>query len=74
MEKGFIEYSRAEFADMASTLKTLRSQFILSLNAAPGVYETFKEFEIEEVDCTYSIAGKGRSKTVREVIITRGGT
>lgn len=67
-------FSRAEFVDMASALKSLQSRFILSLNATPGVYETFQGFEIEEVDCSYSVAGKGRNKTVREVIITGGPT
>ncbi|MGD9476160.1 DNA adenine methylase [Shinella sp. G-2] len=65
-------FSRAEFAEMAETLKGLQSRFIVSLNAHPGVYETFEGFEIEEVDCSYSVSGKGRNKAVREVIITGG--
>lgn len=67
-------FSRAEFAEMAEALKTLQGRFILSLNAAPGVYGTFQGFHIEEVDCTYTIAGKGHGKAVREVILTGGGT
>lgn len=65
-------FSRDEFAAMAAALKTLRGRFILSLNAVPGVFETFKDFEIEEVDCTYTVAGKGRGKSVKEVIIVGG--
>jgi DNA adenine methylase len=45
-------------------------RFILSLNAVEGVFKTFSRFQIEEVDCSYSVQGQGRSKDVKEVIIT----
>lgn len=64
-------FVREEFAEMVEVLKGLRGTFILSLNAAAGVFETFRDFSIEEVDCTYTIAGKGKGKAVKEVIITR---
>lgn len=64
-------FRRSEFAEMAEILKTLRGTFIVSLNAVPGVFETFKDFSIEEVDCIYTIGGRGRGKQVREVIISR---
>ncbi|MGR9345832.1 DNA adenine methylase [Rhizobium leguminosarum] len=63
-------FDRAEFAEMAQVLASLKGRFILSLNAAQGVYETFAGFSIEEVDCTYSVAGGGHGKAVKEVIIT----
>jgi DNA adenine methylase len=47
----------------------LKGCFILSLNAVPGVFETFSKFRIDEVDCTYSVAA-GASKAVKEVIIS----
>jgi DNA adenine methylase len=50
-------FSRAEFAEMADVLSRIRGRFRLSLNAAQGVFETFSRFPIEEVNCTYSIAG-----------------
>nr|WP_298102208.1 DNA adenine methylase [uncultured Shinella sp.] len=62
-------FGREDFAAMAAALKGIRGTFILSLNAAPGVFETFRDFEIQEVDCSYSI-GSGGQKAVREVIIT----
>ena len=62
-------FGRADFEHMADVLKRLRGRFILSLNAAQGVFETFRSFAIEEVDCTYSVSG-GAGKKVREVIIT----
>lgn len=42
----------------------------MSLNAVQGVFEAFRDFSIEEVDCTYSIAGRGQSKAVKEVLIS----
>ncbi len=63
-------FSRADFTEMADVLGRLKGRFILSLNAVQGVVETFSEFRIEEVDCSYSVQGQGRSKDVKEVIIT----
>lgn len=63
-------FDRGQFAEMAEVLKTLRGTFIVSLNAVPGVFETFKGFGIEEVDCVYSVSGNGHSKKVREVLIS----
>ncbi|MGO7686629.1 DNA adenine methylase [Rhizobium ruizarguesonis] len=66
-------FSRDDFAELADVLSRIRGRFILSLNAVQGVFETFSKFHIEEVDCTYSIAGGGSSKEVKEVIITTSG-
>lgn len=54
---------------MAGVLGRLQGRFILSLNAVREVFKTFSKFQIEEVGCTYSIQGKGKSKAVREVLI-----
>ena len=64
-------FSRDEFAEMADVLGKIKGRFILSLNAAQGVFETFSKFQFEEVYCTYSIAGGGHSQKVKEVIICR---
>jgi DNA adenine methylase len=63
-------FTRSDFAEMADVLGSLKGRFILSLNAVQGVLETFARFSIEEVDCTYSVAGGGHSQKVKEVIIT----
>ncbi len=63
-------FGRADFAEIAEVLKEVRGTFIVSLNAAQGVKETFKHFQIEEVDCTYTVAGRGQGKSVKEVLIT----
>lgn len=62
-------FSRDDFAEMAETLKGLQGHFILSLNDVQGVRETFSDFDMETVDCRYSIAG-GKGKAVKEVIIS----
>ncbi|WP_417436617.1 DNA adenine methylase [Hoeflea sp.] len=63
------QFSRADFSDMAMALKGLKGSFKLSLNDRPEVREIFNGFDIEAVDCTYSVAG-GAGKKVREVIIS----
>lgn len=63
-------FTRAEFSELAEVLARIKGRFILSLNAVQGVFETFAGFSIEEVDCTYSIAGGTHSKAVTEVIIS----
>jgi DNA adenine methylase len=62
-------FSRTEYGEMAEVLGHIKGRFILSLNAVDGVVQTFSKFSIEEVDCSYSIAGGGHSKAVKEVII-----
>ncbi|MBB3946021.1 site-specific DNA-adenine methylase [Rhizobium skierniewicense] len=67
---GYGILGRADFAEMAKVLSALKGHVIPSLNAVPGVFETFSAFRTEEVDCTYSVAGGTNSKVVREVIIS----
>ena len=62
-------FGREQFEEMAEVLGRLRGRFILSLNAVQGVFETFSKFQIEEVDCVYSVGGNGHSKPVKEVLI-----
>jgi DNA adenine methylase len=63
-------FGRDDFTVMADMLGQIRGRFILSLNAVPGVFEAFSSFAIEEVDCSYSVAGGGYRKAVRELIIS----
>lgn len=64
-------FGRDQFERMAERLAVLKGRFILSLNAVSGVFETFSRFRIDEVPCTYTIAG-GKGKAVAEVIIQGG--
>lgn len=63
-------FGRADFTEMAEILAAIKGRFVLSLNAVQEVYETFSNFAIEEVDCTYSIAGGGRAIAAKEVLIS----
>jgi DNA adenine methylase len=63
-------FGREQFAEMAEVLRGLQGAIIMSVNAVPEVFETFKAFSIEEVDCTYTVSGRGNSKVVKEVIIS----
>ncbi|CDN54696.1 Prophage PSPPH02, putative adenine modification methytransferase [Neorhizobium galegae bv. officinalis bv. officinalis str. HAMBI 1141] len=67
---GKAAFSRADFAEIADVLGQLKGRFILSLNAVQGVFETFSKFQIEEVDCTYSVGGGASARRVKEVIIS----
>lgn len=51
-------FSRDDFAHLAGVLAGLKGKFIMSLNDTPGVRETFRQFTIEAVETTYSVAGK----------------
>jgi DNA adenine methylase len=52
-------------------LRTIRGQFIVSLNDHPGVRRAFDGFAFEEDEATSTAGGGGASKRVGEVIITR---
>jgi len=62
-------FSREQFEEMATVLGSIKGRFILSLNAVQGVFETFSMFNIDEVDCSYSVGGGGNGKAIKEVII-----
>ena len=66
--KGLFE--RADFARLAEVLRGLKGRFLMSLNDVPEVRETFREFEIEALETTYTVAarGQGRGKTGELII------
>lgn len=63
-------FEREDFTAMAEVLSGLKGRFILSLNAVQGVYQTFSDFRLKEVDCTYSVAGGSGARTVKELLIS----
>jgi DNA adenine methylase len=62
-------FSKDDFEKIASLLKGIKGQFILSLNDHPDVRTIFKDFEIESVNVTYSIGGGDKTGKFGEVII-----
>lgn len=63
-------FDRAQFAQMADQLHTLKGRFLLSLNDHPEVRRLFAGFTIDPVPVRYTLAGMGQSKVVGEVIIS----
>lgn len=61
-------FARTDFARMATALAHIKGNFLLSLNDAPGVRETFGAFHFEEVRLNYSI-NNGDSTPAFELII-----
>ena len=62
-------FQRSDFARMANVLSAIEGAFILSLNDTPEVRETFKAFEFDHVQLTYSIA-KASGTAAEELIIS----
>ncbi|MCA1492687.1 DNA adenine methylase [Ensifer sp. NBAIM29] len=62
-------FGRNQFAAMAERLVRLRGRFVLSINDAPEIRETFARFAFHEAELTYSISG-GKGTAARELIIT----
>lgn len=62
-------FERSDFERLAEILSGLEGRFLLSLNDRPEVREVFKEFRIDSVETTYSVA-KTTTQRVGEVIIT----
>lgn len=67
-------FERADFARLADQLRSLKGQFVLSLNDRSEVREIFEGFTFSEVRTTYSIQSvKPAGGTIPEVIITSSG-
>lgn len=62
-------FGKEDFECIRDILKAIKGVFIMSLNDTPEVREIYKDFFIEAVETTYSIAAND-SKKVGEVIIS----
>lgn len=65
-------FCRKDFDRLAAQLHGLAGKFILSINDTPGVRECFADFNMSDVETTYSVAtaARGRGKKVGELIIS----
>lgn len=61
-------FSRDDFLRLAGVLADIKGKFIMSLNDTPGVREVFRDFTIEGVGTTYTVAG--RPTRAEEVLIS----
>ncbi|MBN8917727.1 MAG: DNA adenine methylase [Rhizobiales bacterium] len=66
-------FGKGDFERLAAQLAGLKGVWLLSLNDAPEIRETFRGFRMEEVETTYSLRGAGRSpKPAAELLISPG--
>lgn len=63
-------FERADFERLAEQLRTLRGQFLLSLNDHPEVRSIFAGFTIDSVRTTYTVSGGRGASDAAEVLIT----
>nr|WP_010399387.1 DNA adenine methylase [Paracoccus sp. TRP] len=61
-------FARSDFERMAEMLASIRGRFVLSINDVPQIRETFSQFQITEVQTTYTISSAG-SEQVPELLI-----
>lgn len=52
-------FSREDFTRLARALAGLKGRFLLSINDCPEIRATFKGFDLEEVETTYTVRGAG---------------
>ena len=61
-------FARADFERLAEALRGLQGRFILSLNDVPQIRELFAWANIQSVNVSYGVSGKGAT-AAKEVII-----
>jgi DNA adenine methylase len=66
-----LDFSRDRYIEMAELLGRIRGQFIMSTNDTAFVRDTFAQFDIAEVETTWTIStgATGRGAKVTELII-----
>ena len=62
-------FEREDFKRLAEQLKGIRGNFLLSLNDLSETRETFRDFHVEAVRTTYTVAKAG-GKRVGEIIVS----
>lgn len=63
-------FGRTDFERLATSLGQLKGKFVLSINDAAEIRAIFAGFEMEQVDLTYTLRGRGESTAAEELIIT----
>lgn len=65
-------FAQADFAQMSQILAAIEGRFVLSINDTPLAREVFGQFQLDEVETTYTIstATCGSGKRAGELIVT----
>lgn len=63
-------FLREDFTRLRDVLSGIQGKFIMSINDVPEIRETFKDFLIEEVRTSYTIAGADKQRKVTELLIS----
>jgi DNA adenine methylase len=61
-------FGPGDFEQLAGLLRSIAGRFILSINDTPAIRETFKGFQIEAVETTYSLSDRGPSMASELII------
>lgn len=67
-------FAADDFVRLSERLRGLQGRFIMTLNDVPAVRHLFDWASIETEELTYHLAGGGKAKAVREVVISGGRT
>jgi len=62
-------FGRDDFTAMAEQLAGIEGRFLLSINDAPEIRDTFARFHILPVSTRYSVGGAANGKTAAELLI-----
>jgi DNA adenine methylase len=62
-------FGQADFQRLADLLATIAGRFILTVNDCPLARKVFGRFKVRTKSLDYSLAGRGRSKKVQELIV-----
>jgi DNA adenine methylase len=63
-------FPASDHRDLAAVLKRLKGRFVLTMNDTPEARAIYGGFKVETAALSYALAGAGRSKRVREIIVT----
>ncbi len=66
-------FVRADFTRMAEQLHAIKGRFILSINDHPEIRALFDWADVEEVQTSYTIGKKARSRGKRSELLISGG-
>lgn len=62
-------FNKEDFVRLNELFHGLSGKFIMSINDTPEIRELYKDFRIEQVPTSYSVAGAHRKKQVVELLI-----